>query len=1284
MKKFLSIILSLTMILSCMTTAVFATETTEPSTAYELLNGKKVLFIGDSYVYYGRTVEAKGNNLTQSSRSNDKGGFYQLCKANGIDVEVTNWTFGSHGLRETFDGVCTETTCPAYTNGESHEDYLTDRNFDYVIVSPTRGADLEIDFSYIMNFFKEANSEVKFVCLGSMGIHGINKDNLLYPDMLAYYETLKEQGVIVADWGEMVSDIVEGKVSVPGATQLYDRSTFVVKDNYHPNLLSGYLTTLFAYCAITGESAANQPYSYITDGTASVFNMQSYLSNFYTNGDADTNFPEVLASQNDMSGLQQLVDGYLAPRGKELLDNKKVLFIGNSFIFRGLTVTPKYTLTQSSRTGDTGYFYQLCKANGIDVEVTNWTYSGHGLGSIFGAPCNVSNCDGYGENHEDYLIDRDFDYVFFSAGSGENSDLKFKDSVDYIVNTFRAVNPDVKFVCLGTATAYGWDSRDYAQTNITGYYETLKEMGIPVADWGKVVTDIIYGNYSVPGATQVYDKKSFIVSDGYHENMLAGYITSLMAYCAITGEKATGQPYSFYNDTTLNSEFDIPAYMDKYYTGSGANESNADEIMASPSDMNGIQQVVDLVLSGEEQLEIKENVHYAESFDNDTGAKVTDLSDYGLVKVKSSGHEYITTGGKFYVNNGEWKGFTSLVYNPAYTFTAKNYNIEVSGKNELGAASQRMAVYLNYKDVKNYYAVRLSEAKYENNVWKSTATVQIVKCENGETTVLAEAKNTGIKQEFAISIEKKGNTISVYDGGDLVVAAVDDGTMIDGKYVAFGTENTRGYFDSISVSPMYINETYLEGFNNTTGEKITDLSEYGLTKAKNSGYEYVNTNGQLVIRKSVSDYSGLNSIMYNPAYTYTNSRYNVTMKAKNENNNKTAYVTLYLNYKDIDNYYAINVGGTKYESGKYTYTATVQIVKCVDGVKTVLAEKAESGVGNPFTVEAQIMDNIITVSNGGEIVAYAQDNGDVVDGKYIAFGTTGSRGYIDSIVVTPIADDKAFSEGFSNADLTDGTWVNADAASINSSGRLRINTNGKLVYNKDWKVYGSDYTLSYTTYNSYGATSNRMNLYFNYQDSKNYYCISFGGAKYDSTTKTYTTERKLIFTKMVNGTKTEEEFSLGYSSSTGKITLVSDGSSIKIFVGSKLIVDKTDDTNMLTGGYIALSSTNYTGGWFDDISLDITAAKAYDGTTRIFSLDDMAGKTITIKKNVDTELTPVAVVKNGKGMLCAVGVGESSSDKATVEVTLPNDFTGGDLYLYQWSDMNTLVPLAETEKINLD
>jgi len=520
--------------------------------------------------------------------------------------------------------------------------------------------------------------------------------------------------------------------------------------------------------------------------------------------------------------------------------------------------------------------------------------------------------------------------------------------------------------------------------------------------------------------------------------------------------------------------------------------------MASPSDMNGIQQVVDLVLSGEEQVEIKENVLYAESFNNDTGAKITDLSAYGLVKVKSSGYEYITTGGKFYVNNGEWKGFTSLVYNPSYTFTAKNYNIEVSGKNELKNATQRMAVYLNYKDVKNYYAVRWGGAKYDDSTgtWTSTATVQIVKCADGETTVLAEAESTGIKQEFAISIEKKGNNISVYNGGDLVVTATDDGTMVDGKYVAFGTESTRGYFDSISVSPKYENETYLEPFNNTSGERVYDISAWGITKAKDSTFEYVSSEGYLVVRDQTTGntWKGKTSIMYNPSYEWTNNCYKATIKARNYMEKENQKMAVYLNFKDTDNYYAVTFGAT-----------TVTIVKRMGGTNTTLATFANTSIkaNSGFTADIAMRDNLITVSNGGKIVAYAVDNGEMIPGTHFAFGTESTVGYFDSIQVTPLTEDEI-------------------------------------------------------------------------------------------------------------------------------------------------------------------------------------PAKAYDGTTRIVSLDNMAGKTITVKKTVDAELIPLAIVKNSDGMLCAVAIGAVNENEATVDVAIPTDFAGGDLYLYQWSDMNTLVPLAETEKVNLD
>jgi len=740
MKKILSVFLSFILVLSSISVNVWAEDTqTEGTTAKELLDGKKVIFIGDSYVYYGHTVKPN-YNLTQSSRSNDKGGFYQLCKANGIDVSVTNWTFGSHGLSETFDGVCTETTCDAYAKGESHEDYLTDRNFDYVVVSPGRGADLETEFGYIMNFFREANPDVKFVCLGSMGIHGINKVDTTYPDMIDYYSTLKKQGVIIADWGEMVSDIINGTATIEGATQVYDRSTFVVNDNYHPNLLSGYITTLFAYCAITGEKAENQVYSYVTDGTLVDFN--SYLSSYFTNGDNDTNFPEVMASESDMSGIRKLVDQYLAPRGKDMLDGKKVIFIGNSFIFRGLTVNAKYTTDQASRSNDQGYFYQLCKANGIDVSVTNWTFSGHRLRSIFNGACNYEECNGYGKYHEENLKDRYFDYVIFSPGSRYYQNDEFMSDVEYIMDFFKAANPDAKFMCLGTNTAYGNDSIGVPQPDITGNYDTLREMGVLVADWGKVVKGIMDGTYTVPGANYVYDAKSFLVTDGFHENMLTGYITSLMAYCAITGESAIGQPYSFYNDTTLNAAFDIPAYLDKWYTSSGANETNADEIMNSQSDMNGLQQIAQRVLSGDEETdaEVKVNQSYTESFDNTTGEAIKDLSVYGLKKGKNSGYEQVNTNGQLVIRKSasDYTGLNSIVYNPSYEYT-EDYNIEVSAKNEMGATNQNMAVYLNYKDTSNYYAVLISGAKYvsSTNSYSHTATVEIEKNVDGKKTTLA-------------------------------------------------------------------------------------------------------------------------------------------------------------------------------------------------------------------------------------------------------------------------------------------------------------------------------------------------------------------------------------------------------------------------------------------------------------------------------------------------------------------------------------------------------------------
>lgn len=290
-------------------------------------------------------------------------------------------------------------------------------------------------------------------------------------------------------------------------------------------------------------------------------------------------------------------------RPSELLDEKKVIFIGNSFTYWGRNVLNKdrSILTQSARSNDTGYFYQICKANGLDVSVTNWTFGSHALYNLFGdTACTVSgSCNGV--NHESYLTDTYFDYVFIQQGRGTTSASNLIPDIEYIMELFKKSNPNVKFLFLGYSAYYGIDEDDTVNTayeNILEQYDDIEALGIEVVDWGKLVAGIINGEYAVPGGVKTYNKSSFIVDDGYHPNMLTGYITALSAYTAITGQSAVGQSYSFYNDTTAHSSFDTAAYIEDYYP---TNTTNFTDIFASASDMKGIQTLIDQVVTGNNQ-----------------------------------------------------------------------------------------------------------------------------------------------------------------------------------------------------------------------------------------------------------------------------------------------------------------------------------------------------------------------------------------------------------------------------------------------------------------------------------------------------------------------------------------------------------------------------------------------------------------------------------------------------------------------------------------------------------
>jgi hypothetical protein len=133
--------------------------------------------------------------------------------------------------------------------------------------------------------------------------------------------------------------------------------------------------------------------------------------------------------------------------------------------------------------------------------------------------------------------------------------------------------------------------------------KTMEDMGITVVDWGRLVVDVHKGNTQVPGSKLTYNRHSFIISksssDGHHQNMLAGYITSLMTWCAITGDSAVGQEYRFTGDKTVNSAFDFMKYRSSYYTY-GNVSTNFDKALQSKTEVKGFQQLIDKYLAEKE------------------------------------------------------------------------------------------------------------------------------------------------------------------------------------------------------------------------------------------------------------------------------------------------------------------------------------------------------------------------------------------------------------------------------------------------------------------------------------------------------------------------------------------------------------------------------------------------------------------------------------------------------------------------------------------------------------
>ena len=330
--KLLSVILCVFLLCACGAGAAEPAETTVatipttslPDDGIKSLDGKRIIFIGNSYIYYGGTVnEMKQSYLTQADRLYDIGYFYQLCKANGEDVVVTNWTFGGHSFEHLFGGNC---KANRGCDGENHLAYLQDLNYDYVVFSEGSGTASDAAFVKTMKnvteLFRKANPNVQFVYLCHAAAHGLRLTEAKQPHVLNHLKELEAQGFLIVDWGKIASDLATGAAKIEGSAIDYNFYSFIIRksedDGYHPNQISGYITTLMTYCAITGKSPVGQPYSFVGDTTLSSNpwnrSINGFISKFYCYDGVTTNYHEVFASETEMEGLQKLIEQYMTEK----------------------------------------------------------------------------------------------------------------------------------------------------------------------------------------------------------------------------------------------------------------------------------------------------------------------------------------------------------------------------------------------------------------------------------------------------------------------------------------------------------------------------------------------------------------------------------------------------------------------------------------------------------------------------------------------------------------------------------------------------------------------------------------------------------------------------------------------------------------------------------------------------------------------------------------------------------------------------------------------------------
>ena len=267
---------------------------------FNSLDKKRIAFVGNSFTFYGGCV--RGSKFDEL----DDGCFYKLAHSFGDDVTVTNFTWGGASF---------------WHKGNAFSEralYTKMKELHPAFYNNPQGLPLDDFYRQDIVIFQQSGDRIAETYEDAMLIAKLFPNGTRFGFYVTTYDAfhsfepsffaarrIRDDGGAYIPLGHMVDDIINQRAENFGGELEYNKNSFVVcreHDGFHPNTLTGYLTALCVYCALTErniDEIENAEHSFV-----SLMGEDQYTKGM-------SNYAEILSSKKEMKALKRLVFEYV-------------------------------------------------------------------------------------------------------------------------------------------------------------------------------------------------------------------------------------------------------------------------------------------------------------------------------------------------------------------------------------------------------------------------------------------------------------------------------------------------------------------------------------------------------------------------------------------------------------------------------------------------------------------------------------------------------------------------------------------------------------------------------------------------------------------------------------------------------------------------------------------------------------------------------------------------------------------------------------------------------------